>query len=196
MLTKNELQLLIDAKLEELNPKIEHKIDINIDFRLLGNSVIRTLGNSGFRYKGLNYINLDMFREHEIGSKFELIEDIDNLKKAYVYSLEGEFICEVEDLEAKNLSAEAVKEIQKEYKKNFTAAKRALIKDGKYLKNSHYKGEAERLNALRDSAYENKKEELLREEDKGVNEEIIVANEAYYEPYMPPIEDAVNAFND
>lgn len=200
LLTRDELMAIIDEHIDNTYNKGWKSMECAVDLRVLGQSKQLTLHAQGLRYNGFFYQNLAMYRDYEIGTKFELIEDIDDCSKAYVYTLEGEFVCEALDERVISLSAEEVKAAQKEYKKNFVSTKKAIAKDLRVLKNESYKTHAQSLLAKRESAYKEHKEEMFIK-PKNTDEEVEIAikvkaglgNKKEYRPSTDDMDDALRA---
>lgn len=200
LLTRDELMAIIDEHIDNTYNKGWENMECDVDLRVLGKSKQLTLHAQGLKYNGFFYQNLDMYRAYEIGTKFELIEDIDDCSKAYVYTLDGEFVCEALDERVISLSAEEVKAAQKAYNKNFVSTKKAIAKDLRVLKNEAYKSHAQSLLAKREQAYKEHKEEMFKKPKKGDDEVEIsvkvrtkVANKKEYRPSTDDMDDALRA---
>jgi len=200
LLTRDELMAIIDEHIDNTYNKGWENMECKVDLRVLGKSKQLTLHAQGLKYNGFFYQNLVMYRNYEIGTKFELVEDIDDCSKAYVYTLDGEFICEVFDERVISLSAEEVKAAQKEYKKNFVSTKKAIAKDLRVLKNESYKSHAQSLLAKREQAYKEHKEEMFKkpknndeEVEISVSVKTRVANKKEYRPSTDDMDDALRA---
>jgi len=198
LLTRDELMAIIDEHIDNTYNKGWEDLECAVDLRVLGASKELTLHAQGFKYNGFFYQNLALYRDFEIGTRFELIEDIDDSAKAYVYTLEGAFVCEVYDERVVSMSVEEVKAAQKEYKKNFVSTKKAIAKDLRVLKNEAYKSHAQSLLAKRESAYKEHKEEMFKK-SKSNDEEVeiklsvkaSIGNQKTYRPSMDDMEDAL-----
>ena len=68
----------------------------------------------------------------------EVIEDIDDASKVYVYH-KGEFMCEIVHSEVKNMTAEEVKKAKKEYQKTHITPTKNYIKSLRDEKDAYYK---------------------------------------------------------
>lgn len=200
LLTRDELMAIIDEHIDNTYNKGWESMECEVDLRVLGKSKQLTLHAQGLKSGGFFYQNLAMYRNYEIGTKFELVEDIDDCSKAYVYTLDGEFICEVLDERVISLSAEEVKAAQKEYKKNFVSTKKAIAKDLRVLKNESYKSHAQSLLAKREQAYKEHKEEMFKK-PKNNDEEVEISvkvktrvvNKKEYRPSTDDMDDALRA---
>lgn len=200
LLTRDELMAIIDEHIDNTYNKGWENMECDVDLRVLGKSKQLTLHAQGLKYNGFFYQNLAMYRNYEIGTKFELVEDIDDCSKAYVYTLDGEFVCEALDERVISLSAEEVKAAQKEYKKNFVSTKKAIAKDLRVLKNESYKSHAQSLLAKREQAYKEHKEAMFKK-PKTNDEEVEITvkvkaglgNKKEYRPSTDDMDDALRA---
>lgn len=200
LLTRDELMAIIDEHIDNTYNKGWESLECDVDLRVLGKSKQLTLHAQGLKYNGFFYQNLSMYRNYEIGTKFELVEDIDDCSKAYVYTLEGEFVCEALDERVISLSAEEVKAAQKEYKKNFVSTKKAIARDLRVLKNESYKTHAQGLLAKREQAYKEHKEEMFKkpknkdeEVEIGIKMKAGLGNKKNYRPSTDDMDDALRA---
>lgn len=199
LLTRDELMAIIDDHIDNVYNKGWENMDNTVDLRVLGASKELTLHAQGLRYNGFFYQNLALYK-HQIGTRFELIEDIDDSAKAYVYTLDGDFVCEAYDERVVSMSAEEVKAAQKEYKKNFVSGKKAIAKDLRVVKNEYYKEHAQKLLAKRDIAYKEVKENMFKK-PKDQDEEVeiklsvraSVGNQKTYRPSTDDFDNALRA---
>lgn len=202
LLSRDELMAVIDEHIEQIYNKKYPPTPSEVDFKVLGMAKRLTLHAQGFKYNGFTFQNLEIYKKYEIGTKFELIEDIDDSSRAYIYTLEGVYVCEVRDERVAPLSAEEVKLAQKEYKKNFVIGKKALARDLRVIKNDAYKEYAQSLLAKRESAYKEYKEDMfLKESDNDEEIEVAmsvktrIANKKVYRPNLEEMEDALKSLD-
>jgi len=163
LLTRDELEAFLEEQIEQHCNKGWENVKHEVDRRVFGISKMVKFHANGFRFNGFIYQNLELFRVMEIGSSVEIVADIDDSSKAFVYK-DGEYLADVWDTRVKSYTQEEVKAIQKEYKKLFVTGKKALVKEVQTLKDEFYKEEAGRLLQLRDEKMKEHKEKLFEKE--------------------------------
>ena len=108
------------------------------DERLFGKAYQRVLSASGISINSITYQSLELYKHLKIGDSVEVIEDIDDASKVYVYH-KGEFMCEIVHSEVKNMTAEEVKKAKKEYQKTHITPTKNYIKSLRDEKDAYYK---------------------------------------------------------
>ncbi|WP_169767261.1 helix-turn-helix domain-containing protein [Campylobacter curvus] len=190
LLTRNEMQTMIDEYADRLFFKEEVNFEPFVfDKRLLGVSVDRMLQADGFSINGVKYINLEIFNYIKIGDKCELVEDIDDASKFYVYKDET-YLCEVFNEDVLEYSAEEVKAAQKEYKKTHIKPLISLIDKLTDEKDAFFKAQAQ--NKLKD--IRKGKAEVIKKDSKKVSVKMEFEAEVANSPvYLPDIDEAIKS---
>ena len=138
LLTKDEMQSMIDSWCDK-KYGVSKGVDTSwFDERLFGKAYQRVLSASGISINSITYQSLELYKNIKIGSSMEVIEDIDDASKVYVYH-KGEFICEIVHSEVKNITAEEVKKAKKEYQKTHITPTKNYIKSLRDEKDAYYK---------------------------------------------------------
>ena len=138
LLTKNEMQSMIDSWCDK-KYGVSKGVDSSwFDEKMLGKAYQRRLNAGGISINNIIYQSLELYRYVKIGSSVEVIEDIDDASKVYVYH-KGEFICEIIHSEVKNITAEEVKKAKKEYQKTHITPTKNYIKSLRDEKDAYYK---------------------------------------------------------
>lgn len=138
LLTKNEMQSMIDSWCDK-KYGVNKGVDSSwFDEKMLGKAYQRRLNAGGISINNIIYQSLELYRYVKIGSSVEVIEDIDDASKVYVYH-KGEFICEIIHSEVKNITAEEVKKAKKEYQKTHITPTKNYIKSLRDEKDAYYK---------------------------------------------------------
>ena len=127
LLTREQMQATIEEYCERMFDWSAEFEPFIFDERTFGASVIRTLQAEGFSVCGVKYVSLEVFSHIKIGEKCELIEDIDDASKFYVYK-DGRYLCEVVNEEIASYTAEEVRTARKEYVRKFINPTKAYIK--------------------------------------------------------------------
>lgn len=127
LLTREQMQATIEEYCERMFDWSAEFEPFIFDERTFGASVIRTLQAEGFSVCGVKYVSLEVFSHIKIGEKCELIEDIDDASKFYVYKDER-YLCEVVNEEIASYTAEEVRTARKEYVRKFINPTKAYIK--------------------------------------------------------------------
>lgn len=127
LLTREQMQATIEEYCERMFDWSAEFEPFIFDERTFGASVIRTLQAEGFSVCGVKYVSLEVFSHIKIGEKCELIEDIDDASKFYVYK-DGRYLCEVINEEIASYTAEEVRTARKEYVRKFINPTKAYIK--------------------------------------------------------------------
>lgn len=127
LLTREQMQATIEEYCERMFDWSAEFEPFIFDERTFGASVIRTLQAEGFSVCGVKYVSLEVFSHIKIGEKCELIEDIDDASKFYVYK-DGRYLCEVVNEEIASYTAEEVRAARKEYVRKFINPTKAYIK--------------------------------------------------------------------
>jgi putative bacteriophage DNA transposition protein A len=182
LLTKDEMQAYIDEYAEKIFFAEDVKFEpFDFDERVFGVSIKRTLQAEGFNINASKYLSLDIFRYAKLGEELELIEDIDDISKFYVYR-DCEYLCEVASEEIARYSAEEVKAVQKEYRKRHIQPLIATIKSLQNSKDAYFKEAA--VGKLK-QAQKGKTEVIKKDEAKVVSkieQEASVGNNVIYLP--------------
>ncbi len=138
LLTKDEMQSMIDSWCDK-KYGVSKGVDSSwFDEKMLGKAYQRRLNAGGISINNIIYQSLELYRYVKIGSSVEVIEDIDDASKVYVYH-KGEFICEIIHSEVKNITAEEVKKAKKEYQKTHITPTKNYIKSLRDEKDAYYK---------------------------------------------------------
>lgn len=191
LLTKDELQAVLDGYIDKKYNKNDLQTNENIDFRVLGKSDTLKLHSQGFKRGGFIYVNLSIYKEWQIGESFEFIQDIDDSSLGYIYK-DDVFVCEVRDSRVVSITAEEVKEARKAHNKKFTNIKKAIAKDMSVIKDETYKSEMSRSLVKREVIHKEEAKELFIKNDDEVEIEIKVrAKRANMPEYMPSLAEAL-----
>lgn len=138
LLTKDEMQSMIDSWCDKKYGFSKNVDRAWFDERLFGKSYERVLNAGGININNMVYQSLELYKNIKIGSSVEVIEDIDDASKVYVYH-KGEFMCEIVHSEVKNMTAEEVKKAKKEYQKTHITPTKNYIKSLRDEKDAYYK---------------------------------------------------------
>ena len=138
LLTKDEMQSMIDSWCDKKYGFSKNVDRAWFDERLFGKAYQRVLSASGISINSITYQSLELYKHLKIGDSVEVIEDIDDVSKVYVYH-KGEFICEIVHSEVKNITAEEVKKAKKEYQKTHITPTKNYIKSLRDEKDAYYK---------------------------------------------------------
>lgn len=138
LLTKDEMQSMIDSWCDKKYGFSKNVDRAWFDERLFGKAYQRVLSASGISINSITYQSLELYKHLKIGDSVEVIEDIDDASKVYVYH-KGEFICEIVHNEVKNITAEEVKKAKKEYQKTHITPTKNYIKSLRDEKDAYYK---------------------------------------------------------
>lgn len=138
LLTKDEMQSMIDSWCDKKYGFSKNVDSAWFDERLFGKAYQRVLSASGISINSITYQSLELYKHLKIGDSVEVIEDIDDASKVYVYH-KGEFICEIVHSEVKNITAEEVKKAKKEYQKTHITPTKNYIKSLRDEKDAYYK---------------------------------------------------------
>lgn len=138
LLTKDEMQSMIDRWCDKKYGFSKNVDRAWFDERLFGKAYQRVLSASGISINSITYQSLELYKHLKIGDSVEVIEDIDDASKVYVYH-KGEFICEIVHSEVKNITAEEVKKAKKEYQKTHITPTKNYIKSLRDEKDAYYK---------------------------------------------------------
>lgn len=138
LLTKDEMQSMIDSWCDKKYGFSKNVDRAWFDERLFGKAYQRVLSASGISINSITYQSLELYKHLKIGDSVEVIEDIDDASKVYVYH-KGEFICEIVHSEVKNMTAEEVKKAKKEYQKTHITPTKNYIKSLRDEKDAYYK---------------------------------------------------------
>lgn len=186
LLTKAEMQGMIDEYCERKS-KFSKDVDSGwFDERVFGKSYERVLNAGGININNMVYQSLELYKNLKIGDSVEVIEDIDDISKMYVYA-KGEFVCVVEDDERQNISAEKLKKAKKEYHKENIAPVKNYIKSLRDEKDAYYKKIAKQN---LDEKMKGKSEVAKKESaNKSANKEKISADDTLYLPDIDAVLD-------
>lgn len=186
LLTKAEMQATIDEYCERKS-KFSKDVDSGwFDERVFGKSYERVLNAGGININNMIYQSLELYKHLKIGDSVEVIEDIDDISKMYVYA-KGEFVCVVEDNERQNISAEKLKKAKKEYHKENIAPVKNYIKSLRDEKDAYYKKIAKQN---LDEKMKGKSEVAKKESaNKSANKEKISADDTLYLPDIDAVLD-------
>lgn len=206
LLPVEQLEALLNKYIEmEFNATAPAPPDQLPDLRVLGRSKTPVIRQEGLRFEGRDYNSLELWeslRDHglRIGQKVQVIEDIDDVSRAYVYH-EKRFLCEVRDLDVKSMTAEEVKEAQKIYNSHYTKTNRALKKAGEYIRTEHFHESTARMLAETDKAFKDKKKTIIKRSESDqkevtIEQEKIETKIANHTEYRPAIDDAIAALKD
>jgi len=138
LLTRAEMQSMIDSWCDKKYGFSKNVDRAWFDERLFGKAYQRVLSASGISINSITYQSLELYKNIKIGSSVEVIEDIDDVSKVYVYH-KGEFMCEIVHSEVKNITAEEVKKAKKEYQKTHITPTKNYIKSLRDEKDAYYK---------------------------------------------------------
>lgn len=138
LLTKDEMQSMIDSWCDKKYGFSKNVDRAWFDERLFGKAYQRVLSASGISINSITYQSLELYKHLKIGDSVEVIEDIDDASKVYVYH-KGEFMCEIVHSEVKNITAEEVKKAKKEYQKTHITPTKNYIKSLRDEKDAYYK---------------------------------------------------------
>lgn len=138
LLTKDEMQSMIDSWCDKKYGFSKNVDRAWFDERLFGKAYQRVLSASGISINSITYQSLELYKHLKIGDSVEVIEDIDDASKVYVYH-KGEFMCEIVHSEVKNMTAEEVKKAKKEYQKTHITPTKNYIKSLRDEKDAYYK---------------------------------------------------------
>ena len=181
LLTREQMQATIEEYCERMFDWSAEFEPFIFDERTLGASVIRTLQAEGFSVCGVKYVSLEVFSHIKIGEKCELIEDIDDASKFYVYK-DGRYLCEVVNEEIASYTAEEVRMARKEYVRKFINPTKAYIKSLTDEMDGYQKAMAQARLAERQKG---KAEVIKKDEAKVVSkieQEASVGNNVIYLP--------------
>ncbi len=131
-------------------------------FMLLGKRYYRTVSKNGIFHNKEYYMSTEFWEQTTIGDRVEIIENIDDSNRLYVFK-SAQYVCEVVEkgLYRKGLTLEQVKQIQKSYKQRVVKADKALMKKAQ----KEYSG---LQNTVRDEYLdiETRNAEIKREQEK------------------------------
>lgn len=181
LLTREQMQATIEEYCERMFDWSAEFEPFIFDERTFGASVIRTLQAEGFSVCGVKYVSLEVFSHIKIGEKCELIEDIDDASKFYVYK-DGRYLCEVINEEIASYTAEEVRTARKEYVRKFINPTKAYIKSLTDEMDGYQKAMAQARLAERQKG---KAEVIKKDEAKVVSkieQEASVGNNVIYLP--------------
>ncbi len=181
LLTREQMQATIEEYCERMFDWSAEFEPFLFDERTFGASVIRTLQAEGFSVCGVKYVSLEVFSHIKIGEKCELIEDIDDASKFYVYK-DGRYLCEVVNEEIASYTAEEVRTARKEYVRKFINPTKAYIKSLTDEMDGYQKAMAQARLAERQKG---KAEVIKKDEAKVVSkieQEASVGNNVIYLP--------------
>lgn len=181
LLTREQMQATIEEYCERMFDWSAGFEPFVFDERTFGASVIRTLQAEGFSVCGVKYVSLEVFSHIKIGEKCELIEDIDDASKFYVYK-DGRYLCEVVNEEIASYTAEEVRTARKEYVRKFINPTKAYIKSLTDEMDGYQKAMAQARLAERQKG---KAEAIKKDEAKVVSkieQEASVGNNVIYLP--------------
>lgn len=181
LLTREQMQGTIEEYCERMFDWSAEFEPFIFDERTFGASVIRTLQAEGFSVCGVKYVSLEVFSHIKIGEKCELIEDIDDASKFYVYK-DGRYLCEVINEEIASYTAEEVRTARKEYVRKFINPTKAYIKSLTDEMDGYQKAMAQARLAERQKG---KAEVIKKDEAKVVSkieQEASVGNNVIYLP--------------
>lgn len=181
LLTREQMQATIEEYCERMFDWSTEFEPFIFDERTFGASVIRTLQAEGFSVCGVKYVSLEVFSHIKIGEKCELIEDIDDASKFYVYK-DGRYLCEVVNEEIASYTAEEVRMARKEYVRKFINPTKAYIKSLTDEMDGYQKAMAQARLAERQKG---KAEVIKKDEAKVVSkieQEASVGNNVIYLP--------------
>lgn len=181
LLTREQMQGTIEEYCERMFDWSAEFEPFIFDERTFGASVIRTLQAEGFSVCGVKYVSLEVFSHIKIGEKCELIEDIDDASKFYVYK-DGRYLCEVVNEEIASYTAEEVRTARKEYVRKFINPTKAYIKSLTDEMDGYQKAMAQARLAERQKG---KAEVIKKDEAKVVSkieQEASVGNNVIYLP--------------
>ena len=181
LLTREQMQATIEEYCERMFDWSAEFEPFTFDERTFGASVIRTLQAEGFSVCGVKYVSLEVFSHIKIGEKCELIEDIDDASKFYVYK-DGRYLCEVVNEEIASYTAEEVRTARKEYVRKFINPTKAYIKSLTDEMDGYQKAMAQARLAERQKG---KAEVIKKDEAKVVSkieQEASVGNNVIYLP--------------
>ena len=181
LLTREQMQATIEEYCERMFDWSAEFEPFIFDERTFGASVIRTLQAEGFSVCGVKYVSLEVFSHIKIGEKCELIEDIDDASKFYVYK-DGRYLCEVVNEEIASYTAEEVRTARKEYVRKFINPTKAYIKSLTDEMDGYQKAMAQARLAERQKG---KAEVIKKDEAKVVSkieQEASVGNNVIYLP--------------
>jgi len=134
-----EAERVLDGLINHLFEKQmkEHKrlVDMtqtipNLD-KKLGKRVVRVVGREGVMIHGKRYFSVDMWEKVSIGDRVTVIEDMDDINRAYIHLKDEEFIEIVADTQDSSMSVEEAKEIKKSYKQRVNKEIKKIYKSGK-----------------------------------------------------------------
>lgn len=181
LLTREQMQATIEEYCERMFDWSAEFEPFIFDERTFGASVIRTLQAEGFSVCGVKYVSLEVFSHIKIGEKCELIEDIDDASKFYVYK-DGRYLCEVVNEEIASYTAEEVRTARKEYVRKFINPTKAYIKSLADEMDGYQKAMAQARLAERQKG----KAEVIKKDDAKVvskiEQEASVGNNVIYLP--------------
>ena len=181
LLTREQMQATIEEYCERMFDWSAEFEPFIFDERTFGASVIRMLQAEGFSVCGVKYVSLEVFSHIKIGEKCELIEDIDDASKFYVYK-DGRYLCEVVNEEIASYTAEEVRMARKEYVRKFINPTKAYIKSLTDEMDGYQKAMAQARLAERQKG---KAEAIKKDEAKVVSkieQEAPVGNNVIYLP--------------
>ena len=181
LLTREQMQATIEEYCERMFDWSAEFEPFIFDERTFGASVIRMLQAEGFSVCGVKYVSLEVFSHIKIGEKCELIEDIDDASKFYVYK-DGRYLCEVVNEEIVSYTAEEVRTARKEYVRKFINPTKAYIKSLTDEMDGYQKAMAQARLAERQKG---KAEVIKKDEAKVVSkieQEASVGNNVIYLP--------------
>lgn len=181
LLTREQMQATIEEYCERMFDWSAEFEPFIFDERTFGASVIRMLQAEGFSVCGVKYVSLEVFSHIKIGEKCELIEDIDDASKFYVYK-DGRYLCEVVNEEIASYTAEEVRTARKEYVRKFINPTKAYIKSLTDEMDGYQKAMAQARLAERQKG---KAEVIKKDEAKVVSkieQEASVGNNVIYLP--------------
>lgn len=181
LLTREQMQATIEEYCERMFDWSAEFEPFIFDERTFGASVIRMLQAEGFSVCGVKYVSLEVFSHIKIGEKCELIEDIDDASKFYVYK-DGRYLCEVVNEEIASYTAEEVRTARKEYVRKFINPTKAYIKSLTDEMDGYQKAMAQARLAERQKG---KAEAIKKDEAKVVSkieQEASVGNNVIYLP--------------
>ncbi len=139
-------------------------------YRLLGKRKFRKVSSQGIRNNSVIYTNSEMWQHVTIGDRVEVIENIDDISKLFLFK-DGQFICEVEDLTSTRagMSAAEWRKVNKDYRKQNVTPARKIYSEAKQLKTEHQQAMFEEFSTLEEQVH--KQEQEIQEQNDHVSKE-------------------------
>ncbi|MGE4399366.1 MAG: DDE-type integrase/transposase/recombinase [Campylobacterales bacterium] len=145
--------------------------------RYLGKSAKPTVSVKGVQAFGRTYGGYEFWMRVKIGQVVTVREDIDDISRAYLFDMEGTYICEAIDNNLVSLSAEEAKAIIAHHKATYIAPARRMIKSAQEAGDAEYEELARMIAGEIKEKGKSKLDEKLKTENKSAANKAAIKEE-------------------